>query len=139
MPWGAAFAGARVGTGAGNLRVGQRLFAGFCQRHQREAAEAERAERAVDDQPLHPAARPGGLDVQVQSVAVRGTSTGDTADLQLFFDSDHPPTTLGYLGDCRLDARISFTRATLTGTWELYGCPTSADGTLSFVHAAFDR
>ena len=47
----------------------RQLVRGFGQRHQREAAEAERGGLAVDDEPLHPAAGSASLDMQVQSVA----------------------------------------------------------------------
>lgn len=56
----AAFAGPRVAAGTGKPAVGEGLLARFGQRDQREAAETERAGRAVDDEPLHPTLRPDG-------------------------------------------------------------------------------
>ena len=65
----------RVAARAGELAVGERPLAGLGQRDEGEAAEAEHARLAADHEPLHPAARPGGVDVQVQAVAV-GVAAG---------------------------------------------------------------
>ena len=55
-------------------------MAGFGQRDEGEAAKAERAALAVDDEPLHPVAGAGRLDVQVESVAVTvSAGLGDAA------------------------------------------------------------
>ena len=59
----------RVAAFACGLAVGERLLAGFGQRHQRIAAETERPGPAADDQPLHPASRLGRVDVQVQAIS----------------------------------------------------------------------
>ena len=65
-----AFVPQRVAARAGELAVGERPLAGFGQRDEREAAEAEHARLAADHEPLHPTSRPGRVDVQVQAVAI---------------------------------------------------------------------
>ena len=61
---------ARVAAGAGDSAVGEGAFARLGQGHEGEAAEAERAGLSVNDEPLDPVSGSGGLDVQVESVAV---------------------------------------------------------------------
>ena len=52
------------------LAVGERHVARLGQRHQRVAAKPEHPGPTQNDQPLHPPPRPGGVDAQVQAVAV---------------------------------------------------------------------
>ena len=66
----AAFVGQRVSAGPGELAVGEGQFAGFGQRDERGGAESEFAPSSADDEPLDPASGAGGLDEQVQPVAV---------------------------------------------------------------------
>ena len=51
---GAAFLGNRVAARAGDLPVGERRFARFPQRNERESAEPHVAAAAADDDPLDP-------------------------------------------------------------------------------------
>ena len=66
----AAFLGKGVAAGPGQHAVGEGLLAGLGERDERGGAESEFAAPAADDEPLDPAPGPGGLDEQVQAVAV---------------------------------------------------------------------
>ena len=66
----AAAGGSGTAARAGDPAVGEGLLTGLGQRHEVEAAEAERMGLSVDDEPLDPTACAGRLDVQVQFVAV---------------------------------------------------------------------
>ena len=78
----AAPVGERVAARPRQHAVGEGLLAGLGERDQCGGAEPEFAAPAADDEPLDPASRPGGLDEQVQPVAVsvasgrRGTDEG---------------------------------------------------------------
>ena len=61
----------RVSVGPGQHAVGEGQFAGLGERDERGGAESEFAAPAADDDPLDPASRSGGLDEQIQAVAVR--------------------------------------------------------------------
>ena len=67
---GAARGRARVAARAGDSAVGEGAFAGLGQGHEGEAPEAERAGLSVNNEPLDPVSGSGGLDVEVESVAV---------------------------------------------------------------------
>ena len=71
----AAPVGERIAAQAGQHAVGEGLLAGLGERDERGGAESEFAAPAADDEPLDPASRPGGLDEQVQPVAV-GVASG---------------------------------------------------------------
>ena len=67
---GATTGGERVAAGTGELAVRERRLARLGERDEREAAEPERAGLAADDDPLHPAAGAGRVNLEVQTVAV---------------------------------------------------------------------
>ena len=67
---GAALLCEGVAPGAGELAVGQGQLARLGERDERGGAESELAAAAADDDALDPASRSGGLDEQVQAVAV---------------------------------------------------------------------
>ncbi len=70
----AAFLRERIAARPGQHPVGERLLASLGERDERGGAEPEFAAPAADDEPLDPASRPGGLDEQVQAVAVSVSS-----------------------------------------------------------------
>ena len=61
----AVLLGQRVTGGSGELAVGERLFAGFFERNEREATESEVSALAPDDDSLNPTPRSGGSDQEV--------------------------------------------------------------------------
>jgi len=72
---GAALLREGVAAGAGQLAVGEGQLAGLGERDEPGGAEAEFAASAADDEPLDPTSLAGGLDEQVQAVAV-GVASG---------------------------------------------------------------
>ena len=74
--------GQRVPAGPGQLAVGEGQLAGFGERDEPDGAESEFAPSSADDEPLDPASRALGLDVEEQAVPVgvasrrRGTDEG---------------------------------------------------------------
>ena len=62
--------GEGVTVGPGELAVTQGYVTRFGQRHDGAAAEPERAGGAADDEPLQPAPRARGIDVQIQAIAI---------------------------------------------------------------------
>ena len=66
----AALVGQRVTSGPRQLAVGEGLLAGVGERDERGGAESEFAAPSADDEPLDQAAGAGGLDEEVQPVAV---------------------------------------------------------------------
>ena len=76
----AALVGQRVAAGPGELTVGACLLPRLGKRDQGNATEAELAAAAADEEPLDPAPRPGGLNEQVQTVAVTMPARRSGAD-----------------------------------------------------------
>ena len=71
---GAAFLCQRVTALAGQLAIGQCLFASLGERNQGATAESEFATSASDDETLNPAPGSGRLDEEVQPIAVSVSS-----------------------------------------------------------------
>ncbi|MCY3820072.1 MAG: hypothetical protein OXH52_12025 [Gammaproteobacteria bacterium] len=67
---GAALFGQGIATLAGELAVGQRPLPRLGERYQGGATESEFTFPALDDEPLDPAPRPGGLDDEVEALPV---------------------------------------------------------------------
>ena len=62
--------GEGITAGPGELAVAQGYVPRFGQRDDGAAADPERPGRAADDEPLHPAPRARGIDLQIQAIAV---------------------------------------------------------------------
>ena len=76
----AALVGQGVSARARQFAVGEGQFAGLGERDERDGAESELAAATADDEPLYPASCAGGLDEEVQAVAVCVPSWRGTAD-----------------------------------------------------------